>query len=44
MIKRIKQDNAESAHLATTSKDKRKNNKGKKDKEAADTTPQNKQK
>ena len=41
---RIKQDKTENAHLATTSKDKRKNNKRKKDKEVADTTPQKKQK
>ena len=39
---RIKQDKAESAQLATTSKDKRKNNKRKKDKEAENTTPQKK--
>ena len=35
--KRINQDKAESAHLTITSKDKRKNNKRKKDKEAGDT-------
>ena len=42
--KRIKHNKAESAHLATTSKDKKKNNKRKKDKKAMNMTPQKKQK
>ena len=41
---RIKRDKAESAHLAATFKDKKKNNKWKKDKEVADSTQQKKQK
>ena len=41
---RVKQDKAESAHLAATFKDKRKNKKRKKDKEVVDTTPQKKHK
>ena len=35
----IKQDKVESAHLAATSKDKKKNNKRKKDKEVTNTIP-----
>ena len=40
---RLKQDRIESAHLATTSKDKRKNKKRKNDKEVVVLTPQKKQ-
>ena len=40
---RLKQDKTESAHLATTSKDKRKNKKRKNDKEAVASAPQKKQ-
>ena len=40
---RLKQDRTESAHLASTSKDKRKNKKRTANKEAAITAPQKKQ-
>ena len=41
---RVKQDKAESAHLVAITYDKRKNNKRKKDKEAADMKLQKKRK
>ena len=40
---RLKRDKTNSTHLATSSKDKKKDNKRKKVKEAADTAPQKKQ-
>ena len=40
---RLKKDKAKSAHLAFTPQSKNKGKKRKKDKEAADTTPQKKQ-
>ena len=40
---RLKQDKTESAHLASTSKNRNKENKRKRDKEAANTAPQKKQ-